>query len=65
MMSVCCPDERFKGWVHFWGKRPIIEFFECKDAELHQQSDGILDDLCVSVWVLCKDLYLLALLNPV
>jgi hypothetical protein len=64
--SVCCLDERFEGWVRFWGNRfPIINFFEWKDAGLHQQSDGIVDDLCVGEWVLCKDLYLLALFNPV
>ena len=55
-----------EGRICFWGDGfLVIEFFQWEDACLHQQTDGVVDDLRVRVWILRKDLYLLALFDPV
>ena len=63
---VCSANEGLEGRVCFGSDcLPIIEFLQWKDACLHQQTEGVVDDLCVQVRVTCEDLYLLAFLDPV
>jgi hypothetical protein len=59
-------NENFEGRVRFWSDGyPVIKFFQWEDVCLHQQPYCIVDDLCLQVWITRKDLYFLALFDPV
>jgi hypothetical protein len=64
--GVCLMNKRLEGWVCLGGDRdPSVKLLEGEDAQLLQQAHRIVDNWRRRIKILCQNLDLLALFDPV